>query len=504
MNLSKEQQRAYNEIIDFIESGVESEYLLMGVAGSGKSYLLSKLIQNTNLFSAILAPTNKAKQEIEKKFSVEERLRRIEVKGCKHVGIECDCNEWKERNKVVFGTLHSFLNVECSIDIKTGKDVWKKKDTLRKKYDLICVDEAGMVGDDMYGYLREEVMMGNVSKLLFIGDDYQIPAKINGKDNLIFENLKERNSISLKEIMRSKELNMKELYEMIRDCVDNKADYEWERLNKGRTVLITTEMKIFAKRLRKSFSEKDDREKCLLTFRNDDVRTYNDGIRKILFGKNVDRYEIGDYMMFTGFYIKATGGNNNFFTTQQQFIIRDIDRKREHHSYYDAEFDIWELECSKKPEDKYSDFTLYVIEEHEEVRYEEMRKEHWKKIKKEIDKNNKLLEKTIEKEEKKKLKKKIKDLWRKYKTARTLFRPPIDYGYALTIHKSQGSTYSSVFIDLRSVLNAMRNAGKKKNVKDTDWASLTFKKLIYTSTTRASHEVVILVDKYDYPITKNV
>lgn len=54
----------------------------------------------------------------------------------------------------------------------------------------------------------------------------------------------------------------------------------------------------------------------------------------------------------------------------------------------------------------------------------------------------------------------------------------VNYGYALTVHKSQGSTYYNVYVDMDDII-------KNINVDEG-------KKCLYTAITRASNEVHIL------------
>ena len=73
----------------------------------------------------------------------------------------------------------------------------------------------------------------------------------------------------------------------------------------------------------------------------------------------------------------------------------------------------------------------------------------------------------------------IKDLWIRWYE---IFIKPfasVNYGYSTTVHKSQGSTYGKVFIDLDDIF-------KNFKVEDT-------KRCIYTALTRASLEVNLLI-----------
>ena len=68
------------------------------------------------------------------------------------------------------------------------------------------------------------------------------------------------------------------------------------------------------------------------------------------------------------------------------------------------------------------------------------------------------------------------NLWTFYHEQYRDILADIDYGYALTIHKSQGSTYDNVFFDLK---NALLNKNELKS-------------LIYTGVSRASEKLMIL------------
>ena len=57
--------------------------------------------------------------------------------------------------------------------------------------------------------------------------------------------------------------------------------------------------------------------------------------------------------------------------------------------------------------------------------------------------------------------------------------PEIDYGYALTIHKSQGSTYDDVYVEYANILTNM-----KENERN---------KLLYTAITRSAHKLHLFI-----------
>ena len=58
--LNEEQLDVFNNLIEDIKDPAVRQVSLMGYAGTGKTYLLSKLVQATTLKVAMSAPTNKA------------------------------------------------------------------------------------------------------------------------------------------------------------------------------------------------------------------------------------------------------------------------------------------------------------------------------------------------------------------------------------------------------------------------------------------------------------
>lgn len=77
----------------------------------------------------------------------------------------------------------------------------------------------------------------------------------------------------------------------------------------------------------------------------------------------------------------------------------------------------------------------------------------------------------------------IKMLNRKYPYS---FNAQLEYGYAMTVHKSQGSTFETVIVDY---------TGLKNHKND-----LNYQNLVYTGVTRAKNTAIIIDDKYNYSL----
>lgn len=132
MELTTQQQRAKNLIIDFIKQKEENNfYLLKGYAGTGKTTTINNIIaeyqSNNYNWIASVAPTHKAVQVLRKK------------------GAEANCHN------IDYTTLHQLLGLTSEIDYETGSQIFTQVDKNNiKKYDLIIIDECSMIDNEIW------------------------------------------------------------------------------------------------------------------------------------------------------------------------------------------------------------------------------------------------------------------------------------------------------------------------------------------------------------------
>jgi hypothetical protein len=77
------------------------------------------------------------------------------------------------------------------------------------------------------------------------------------------------------------------------------------------------------------------------------------------------------------------------------------------------------------------------------------------------------------------IEKKINRIWKDWQENVIDRFAQLNYGYAITVHKSQGSTFKNVFID---IMDIFENFNKKERLK-----------CIYTAITRSSHSLELLI-----------
>lgn len=201
--LNEEQQVAHDKIVDYLTGADTSMamWLLSGYAGTGKTFTLVQIIAtirktgtnkpesiwgSASLRIAMSAPTHKA-VKVMKKFA-------------------------KGFDGVHFGTIHSLLGLKEQIDNVSGKVKFvQSKDPTQVKIDqfnALFIDESSMLADELMFLLVPYVQRG--LKLVFIGDRCQIPP-VNHTDSKPFI-----------EAERAKySIGMVELTHIVRQALDN-------------------------------------------------------------------------------------------------------------------------------------------------------------------------------------------------------------------------------------------------------------------------------------------
>ena len=172
IELSKDQKRVLNTLLDWHKSGCKTQYITVGgYAGTGKTTLISILSKelhrrNKKLRIAFVSFTGKATQVLKNKILESRAL--------------------YPRDRI--STIHSLIYspIENSKGVITG---WKLKEDV--VYDLIIIDEASMVDQKIWKDLCSFKV-----PIIAVGDHGQLPP-VNGSFNLM-----EKPTLKLEEIHR--------------------------------------------------------------------------------------------------------------------------------------------------------------------------------------------------------------------------------------------------------------------------------------------------------------
>lgn len=421
LELNKKQ----SELFNFIVNNNKGQILLNAAGGTGKTHFIKYLVsvkRNWNI--KVLAPTHKAKSLFEMK------------------GIRCD-------------TIHRFLKAKKDIDENTGEIFFKFQDTY-EDYDLIIVDECSMIDSKMFDMLRK------FEYVLYTGDDHQIPP-VNETLSKVFKKCDRSFTFEKNERMDENPDSMSAIYlEKFRKSVDKfkKIQIEFRR-NIDDVV--------------KCFKNGDD--VVLLAWTNKQVWYRNGEIRSKLFkkpGEDLKKYYEGEKLIFSG-WRRATvkvpvekvsepvKNSEDEDEDVSKFLTSTISL-----TYHSSQsIHITELtECKKiipfnrckhqlSPDKlktcKECDVKGHRYTEHE-IRFYVI-----------TDQNGVLWWKPYDAKEKKKINEilsdlkrscmqlKDKNLWKEYYKLKNTYNPDLLYEYCMTVHKSQGSQWSKVFVDINNI-----------------------------------------------------
>jgi len=169
LQLTADQREAINGIIADIEAG-SARVVLCGYAGTGKTVTTAALVNELTEMGmnvVVATPTHKARAQVE---------RALQDSGAE----EFDCV-----------TIHRLLGLKMIRDFKTGKEsfepdgrgrnmikegIWQEESNAKRKVDIVIIDEASMISSELYAILLGELRLAHGQSLpvVFVGDDRQL------------------------------------------------------------------------------------------------------------------------------------------------------------------------------------------------------------------------------------------------------------------------------------------------------------------------------------------
>ncbi len=440
--LTAHQNEVFDNIIEDINDIFNDTYeddriSLSGSAGVGKTFMTIKIIEKLRALKydvVVTAPTHKALSVITDNF--------------KKYGIA----------KIESRTLHSFLNLKPQINEESGEKVFlpDTENTDTEKVDVLVVDESSMIGSDLFTFINNEILSSRVGAVLFVGDPYQLPP-VNSEKNSVFELPQ---SYILTQIIRQEEDSyIIEIATAIRDCIINKdfshsIESFFSKNIDGLKVFDERDdfLVEFYSNHEKNWNEKNQ---IIADYTNDSVNYYNKISRERYWKDRGNlapkQLEAGDVVVFQDSYMADK---------EIKFYNGSIVHIRSSTKQHDAKYGLEYWLCT----DAYGD-NFKVIDNASNPKYQQM-------LQKKIDTATTAGRGFVK-----------KNAWTEFYKLKERYAD-IKFNYASTIHKLQGSTYQTVFIDLRKMINLYKYS--ERTEKEFLY------RLLYVAVTRASRDVVVL------------
>lgn len=387
--LTPHQQSALDDVIARLEAG-ERYTTLRGYAGTGKTYLVGRLIQQLaaeGTFVRVCAPTHKAAQVLQRAI---------------------------HNPAIRAQTMHAFLGLRLVPDRRGGYTLEPERGRRLPSDGVVIVDEASMVGAEEWTHIEKTTGL----QWLFVGDPAQLPP-VNEGASPVFD----QPGPALEEIVRQQRGNpILELAERIRSHADFRDRI---RFSGELGVASTGRREAFVASALRAFESSsfasDGTFARVLAYRNRTVRAYNQEIRHARYGADAARFVEGEWLVARDTWF-VEGAPVLINSEEVRVVHADVDVDRDDET---GTWRIWVLEVEgARGEDTRR---LRVLHEDEAARFEG----RLAKLKAEALKEG-------------------KD-WYPYYALRERFAQ-VDYLYSMTVHKAQGSTFDTAFVDLRDAL----------------------------------------------------
>ena len=423
--LTPHQNDILNRSLHILDHG--NRLVITGKAGTGKTTLVNFLLKELKLRekgsgykkSVCSAPTNKAVKVLKNKID-------------------------RKVNENYFLTTHSALKLKRNINFKTGGITFKPEKIYNgnvplKWVSILIIDEASMLNSNLLKYIEE---YSDRIKVIFIGDEAQLPPVGEPHSPVFYSDYP---TLELTEIIRQKENNP--IIELSRNTslIKSKED---NRTSIGGYIFSDNLAQVISTLAAVNGSD----ELKYLAWTNREVDYINFKVREYIYG-DPKKIEVGESLIFNAPY-------DDYFTNEEIVVqeLKVIERTMDAYRAINPNYNTSNLGVAKEIS-KQIIVKTYIINKTIVVLHED---------------SEKLYKETL---------KEIKSLiglgllsWIAYYTFMESFAD-IKYNHAITVHKSQGSTYNKTIINIQD-LNFNRNIEERE-------------KLLYTAITRAE-ELVIL------------
>lgn len=386
---------AVERILDFAHNSDKRTFLLAGYAGTGKTFCLQHLVRQLRGRAVFTAPTNKATRVLRDTLAAD---------------------DYKPECKTIYSLLG--LRLEPNGEVKELSV--PEEDTDLSAFRLAVVDEASMVNAQLLGFIKEAIGKSPNVKFLFLGDPAQLPP-VKETRSPVWEWAEDK--ATLTEVVRNAGPIL-EFVTSLRKIVDHPApNFKVVSNNDGESGIWKLPAADFKAKLAEAanlgrLSAPGDAK--VIAWRNVTVDAVNRFVRAQLFNVAAEApWLVGDRVVLTE---PATDLENKpMAPTDEEGTITRVEEQW-HPTW--SEFKVWRINITS---DSNLPLTFFVLHQASEVA----------------------------------AKRKLEDLaaearvaprkWGAFWEFKDAFHK-LRHSYAITAHRSQGSTYNAAFVNWQDIL----------------------------------------------------
>lgn len=432
-NFTKDQEIAVNALIDFISSPYnEKDYrrALVGAAGTGKTFVLKYVINNCSLSHSTIglaAPTHKA------------------------------CRVLRESTKLMANTIQSDLGLRLNFDVDKFDIDNPPFDPMGKmkinKYALYIIDEASMINRGLLTLIERECKKARC-KIIYVGDESQL-APVGELYSPAFKGVK---AFKLTQIVRQGDDNpISYLLELLRRDIKNntftflsyigKNDCKFnEAGDKGYCVFNASKFPEIVEREfnTEEFVNNIDLSK-VVGFTNVCVNSWNTFIRNSIV-KDANKSIITKHDLITSYVTIVDDFNDAIIKNSEEYIIKDVVNYT--HSKYELEGFMVRFIAVHGGVVTQPLFILNHTHKESLVKYYQICNSYI-----EAAKNATKALRSAKWKEYYKFKDSVLLLTNiGDSNGKIIIGRDLDYGFSITSHKSQGSTYNVSLVDVNDIV----------------------------------------------------
>lgn len=441
ITFNDQQVEALDKIGDWLVSD-KHFFTLAGYAGTGKSTIIKKVFNDIRLRKSeicVSAPTHKAKKVVTRKSGQHGE------------------------------TLHSLLGLRPDVELDDFNPNNPKFGEIAPPritdYKFLVVDEASMINRYLFKLIKD-LVQGSKTKVLFMGDPAQIPP-VGEEESVVFYD----GTIEifwLTKVERQSDSNpLMPFYDAIRNNLGDvySGIVRKTTMNeKGEGIMFLNDRNAFRKIVIDKFTSKEFKNNSdfvkMIAWTNNAVIASNLLIRSAIFGDECEMVELDDILMGYRTISDRTMKFNIIENSADYRVVRRSGLEENHYGIRGYRLEL----CEEIDELLYDYRKIFLVDTTDYKNLHDYAEMH-DKFRDQAVLNKKLWTKYYDFRRSTMINVDIK----KYRDGSdrgkgSCIAKDLDYGYAQTCHKSQGSTYEHVFV-LEDDINGNWMVNERNQIK---------------------------------------